>query len=420
MKDNFLNRKEFLKLTAGLAIGSGLSYYLLKSNFKKQLLHSTNSSDQYAVIISIPGGLDCTLGLDPQIYTQGLDSSDIFIEYRENEIIKKGEISFGPAAKALAPHSQDLCIINGLSALKDAGHKLNLQQMLTGSMGGTLDHFSVQLASKAQTKPFGILTNSPIINQSSELAISDIATLSQRLKGSDQGLPIPGLAEILNNKLRAAAIETENAGQLSHEIFRSINRNQTWAQICFSTIAACFAGGLAASAEVDVTKYLEENYLDSHTNHEKTHLSSQTQAWEHVAQLFDIFKKVPYQQKSLFDFTTFIVVTEFSRTPNLNLTKGKDHNPYTNSMLLAGKGINGNQTIGKSKVWPRHQTVYKKPIHTGLPVDFTTGEIILKSSPQSDLIMPENIAKTLLTLFKTPDTSDVLQKFKVLPKVIKT
>ena len=353
MKHNFLSRKEFLKLTAGLAIGGGLSYYLLKSNIKKQLLQSNKDSDQYAVIICIPGGLDCTLGLDPQIYSQGLDSSDIFIEYHENNIVKKGDIYLGPAAKSLASHSQDICIINGLSALKDVGHKLNLQQMLTGSMGGSLNHFAVQIASKSPPKPFGILTNTPIINQSSELAISDIANLSQRLKRIDQGLPIPGLAEILSNKLKAAAIETERAGEISQEIFNSINKNQTAAQISFSTIAACFAGGLAASAEVDITKFLEENYLDSHTNHEKTHLGSQTLTWEYVAQLFDIFKAVPYQQKSLFDFTTFIVVTEFSRTPNLNLTKGKDHNPYTNSMLFAGKGINGNQTIGKSKVWSR-------------------------------------------------------------------
>ena len=192
------------------------------------------------------------------------------------------------------------------------------------------------------------------------------------------------------------------------------------AELCFASVASCFAGGLAMSAAIDIAKYIDLNNLDSHINHEKYHMRSQTQAWDYVSQFFNIFKSVPYHQKSLFDFTTFLVVTEFSRTPFLNLLKGKDHNPYTNSILFAGKGVNGNQTIGKSIVWSKRQTSKENSIHTGLPINFKTGEVIQALTPDCNMIAPENVARTLLEIFKSTQIPDVLRKFQPVPNVQKT
>lgn len=420
MNNYFTNRRAFLKLTAGLTIGGGLSYYFHKSQLGEKILQPNNNLEHFVVIVSVPGGLDVTQGLDPQIYSKGLDISDIFIEYNENQIIKTGNIQLGPAAKSIAPFYKDICIVNGLSARQDVGHKLNLQQMLTGTMDGSLNHFAIQLASLSQQAPLGTLTNTSIINSSTVSVTSDITNIGQKLNSTDPSLSILGLSKILNNELKAAAKELEKYDDFTQSTFKFINKRKTQAEVCFASIASCFAGGLATSAAVDVARYIDSNNLDSHANHERSHLNSQTQVWDSIAQLFTIFKAVPYHQKSLFDYTTFLVASEFSRTPYLNLSKGKDHNPYTNSILFAGKGINGNQIVGKSTVWSKRQTSNEVSVHTGLPINLKSGEVIRMASPLADMMTSENVARTLLEIFKSSQIPDALKKFPSLPNVKKT
>jgi len=50
---------------------------------------------------------------------------------------------------------------------------------------------------------------------------------------------------------------------------------------------------------------------------------------------------------TLLEETTIVVCSEFGRTPELNGDNGKDHHPFT-SMVIAGKGVHGGQTVGKT------------------------------------------------------------------------
>ena len=70
-----------------------------------------------------------------------------------------------------------------------------------------------------------------------------------------------------------------------------------------------------------------------------------------------------------------MVVSEFARTPALNSANGKDHNPLTNSVLLAGAGIKGNQSFGASLLVRRHHSKTGQPRHSGGLVNYPTGAV---------------------------------------------
>jgi uncharacterized protein (DUF1501 family) len=227
------------------------------------------------------------------------------------------------------------------------------------------------------------------------------------------------MSTLMNNKPVTDALTNyliSNDGQIQN----ASSEEARAAQI----IAGCFLAGASQSAQIDFTLF----GLDSHSDHEKNHLEAQTSAWTNVAEIFSIFKNLQYKNtgKSLFDMTTFAVVSEFSRTPALNASKGKDHNPLTNSVLLAGKNIVGGETVGASRLISRQQSKTNQSKHVSLPIDYTTGDVAT-TRKQADLanfnyITPDRVVGTIASAigvdvnrFKSVDMT-----LPILPKVIKT
>ncbi len=54
------------------------------------------------------------------------------------------------------------------------------------------------------------------------------------------------------------------------------------------------------------------------------------------------------KQQGMLDSTMVVLATEFGRTPFINVNKGRDHFPRAFSCLLAGGGVKGGQTYGKT------------------------------------------------------------------------
>lgn len=109
------------------------------------------------------------------------------------------------------------------------------------------------------------------------------------------------------------------------------------------------------------------------------------------------------------DYTTFMVVTEFSRTPYLNGAKGKDHNPDTNSVLIAGKGVVGGKTFGASKVIPAKKSLTGAALHIATAYDSRTG-LPAEGPHGAKFIFPENVIKTVADLFLKPKNLSVAEQ----------
>ena len=154
--------------------------------------------------------------------------------------------------------------------------------------------------------------------------------------------------------------------------------------------------------------------LDTHSQHEKTHLATQKTVWQRVADLFSLFKTLPYKSGSLFDATTFLVVSEWSRTPFLNAAKGKDHNPFTNSALLAGRRIQKGKVFGASKLIPRTKSELGVAEHIAAPYDYKN-KMIATSAQGASFFYPENLIQSLGSVLQVPQFSPFEKTVEVIP-----
>jgi uncharacterized protein (DUF1501 family) len=116
------------------------------------------------------------------------------------------------------------------------------------------------------------------------------------------------------------------------------------------------------------------------------------------AKLMRAFEETPYGSpgQSRFDRTTFMVVSEFSRTPALNPARGKDHNAKTNSVLLVGNGVCGGQVIGGSRLISRRKTISQISHQVAAAYNLKTNQVAKTDdetrSDEFSLITPEIVA----------------------------
>jgi hypothetical protein len=381
---------------------------------------SPRKLNQFFLYLVLQDGWDVTLGLDPQVHRAGTDQEDMFIEYRDSDITQAGNLKLAPAAQVLAPYASEISIINGISMVRDAGHESNRKYISTGNGSGKLPNYAVQF-SICNHSAYGTIANKDVDLGSLASSVTGVQSLKNNLT---QGkLSENGLADLLPDDLRSDIDLIEKESPIAVATFNNLKTQDSSFSQEVCTLAACFASGLAAAGNLSLNQIANDNssslLIDTHSDHERNHLDGQTKAWEMVAQIFKIFKSVPFNQSSLFDHTTFVVVSEFSRTPFLNAAKGKDHNAFTNSVLLAGKGIKGNSSVGQSHLWSRNQTPDKVALHTGLPIDFKTGQPQFKRAPGIEMIIPENVARTVLAAAGVTEIPPELESFKVLPNILK-
>ncbi len=384
--------------------------------------------DNFFVQILAPGGMDVTLSLDPlnhNIY--GTDNEDIFLEYRWDQIVKYGDLILGPACQSLKPYMKNIATINGIVMRRDVGHDSLLAYMASGSGSGDLPYFAIEANHFLPTTTLGTLVNTsfrlgdrrPSLSQirdhehstsSSVLNPESIDILKDIYEKTGSSLTKPNLDMLKFNS------QKEGFYKKIEDITQLIEQESKEAPI----IAAAFIQNVANSAIINLEDIQNLEFdFDTHSDHEGRHLEAQMGAWYYVSQIFDLFSKIPYRTGTLFDHTTFVVVSEFSRTPYLNAAKGKDHNVYTNSVLLAGGKINGARSFGGSKVIPRSKRKDGRAIHIGSPFDYSTGKSVNASGDGIELIFPENVAKTLAQLFKNESVYPGLNSIKQIPGLFK-
>lgn len=361
------------------------------------------SVDHFFVLYKTFGGMDVTLGLDPYIMPVGADAEDMFIEYRPEEIMQEASLKLGPSAYALKEHANECSIINGVMMRRDAGHDVINMYMATGQGNGSAASVAAELGLALGQGPLGLIatnsaylagksisltTTADILESKESEKLIELVEEKMKLFPPKTGTPF----EVAEKKL----VEGKNSAKTLQELIKQYQKTYS----DFSTrhiIAASFLSG--ASQQADMTNF--GGLLDTHANHERTHLTEQKKIWEDVAALFKLFKQLPYKSGSLFDHTTFMVMSEFARTPALNGAKGKDHNPFTNSVLLAGKGIQTGKVFGASKLLTRKETETGYSEHIAAPYNYKEGKI--SETPEgASFIYPENVIQTIGKVFGSP------------------
>jgi uncharacterized protein (DUF1501 family) len=425
-----MKRRDFLKISNALIFGGLSPLSLTQRSFANELIRQ---DDRFFVMLRMTGGWDVTLNIDPKVHSDGSTQKDMFIEYRPEDIIRAGTLSLGPAMTSLADFAPSMTVVNGIIMNSaDNGHDASLNFLSTGSGDGTAPTLPVEIANSQRSGPFGVAFHGQLNVYDREIMATEI----RDIQNITSAVSLKGMSQFLGNlagdsSFRSSTVAFEKNSKLTNTLSQAIEeRQEILSQLndqqdlrSAHILAALFTTKSAYQGLID----LENIDLDSHTNHEGQHLASQVSAWNRVSEIFKLFSETPYGEsgESLYDRTTFMVLSEFSRTPDLNSGKGKDHNPLTNSVLLAGGNINGGQTIGASHLIKRSQSSSGTPKHTALPINYRTGEVAMtrEQALSSDFkfITPDRVVATVaMTLGIDPDRfrSTSLDK-PILPNIIK-
>lgn len=142
-------------------------------------------------------------------------------------------------------------------------------------------------------------------------------------------------------------------------------------------VATALKRGVSQCVSINVT-----GGLDTHFGTQLTHAQNQRVGWNALGDLVTDLRNSPHPSGGNFmDHTTILVFSEFSRTPLINASGGRDHH-LTNSCMLLGKGI-------------KHNTVFGKSGDVGLSagiIDHATG----MPSSTGQIIQPDHVIATVM------------------------
>lgn len=415
---NDFSRRKFLQLSGIVSLAPMLPAAA------RSFATSTTAAPigKFFVGLRVFGGMDATLGLDPWLDATRPLETDMFVEYQQADLINGGgQIKLGPAAAPLKKHAGSFSIVNGVfMSQADNGHGASGDYIAAGSSQPTAPYLPVEIARSTVEGDFGVINNSGLKLGDRSLALTAINDLKDLPNKTDFSAILSLILNPASKTTFADAVRKiiDSGAATKNFIKNLLAMNPDPEQLSdYQILAAVFMSDMASAAHLEPRL---RGILDTHASHAGNHLTAQTQAWTEIATLFDVFKATPYGKGSLFDHTTFMITTEFSRTPALNGAGGKDHNPLTNSVLLAGRGIKGGLVVGGSRLVTAAESPTGSSYHIAYPIDYSTFEVQRNRTPQAQMIFPENVAQTVATIMDVDRNifSSVPAKTKALSVLI--
>jgi uncharacterized protein (DUF1501 family) len=324
-------------------------------------------------------------------------------------IQKRGNLSFGPAVpEALLAHASDLCLVRGMS-MDTLSHEVGRRFFTTGKFprglapnGSSLPTMVAALEGNAALLPnLSIGTESYNEGQpafASPVRVSSASDVLNVLKplgsvlspDSDQALLAfeqasdtcrhdeldgAGLASLFkDSRKQARAMVNGSAATLfSYSITKPVE--PLFSTLGISTSAELSgAKGKAAIAALALENGLSQavsvqlaSGLDDHSDWDVDHATTLRNTFEALGNLITYLRLVDYKGPGggkVWDRTTLVVFSEFSRTPTINSRSGRDHH-LTSSCLLSGPGIVGGLAVGASS--DQNMDVVPMNLATGAP-----------------------------------------------------
>jgi len=388
-----MKRREFVKSSFHLGLLAFASSFSALTLPERVFAQSLGQKPQFFILVYVNGGWDTSLAMAPWTQDQRPAESDYFLEYTKDQLLPFGSSFLGPAMAPLKSNFDRLTVVNGVfMSGVDGGHPSAALYAQSGNGQGNLGVLSAELEGNLLHSPFGILTNESIYTANKNKMTWDINGLmsERKVDFSDDILTFQDsnteLAQARNSMLKYGDKVTALNANLA-----KIQGNLTNEDV----IAAALSSGLSSS----VFYAVNSGNLDTHSSHEKNHLKDLTATMDRINSLLNTLQKTPGVgadgkplQDSLLNQTTLMVVSEFTRTPALNGSQGKDHNPQSNSALLIGPGLKSG-IVGESKLIPRAISQMGDSYLVGSALDIQTQNVVNRRE-NAFLIHPESVIAT--------------------------
>ncbi len=344
-------------------------------------------------------------------------------------------IKFGPAIGRLADHYDQMCVIRGIN-MTTVAHEVGFRYFLTGKEpnGSAARGSSTATEIVGQMKPtnpvpsiaYGIESyNDRYPGSANALRVSRANDLILTLSPSPTQLDSEIEKQLVNLRGQSVTCEADAyntrglvgqyrdaQNQMATVLGNSLNKSFTYADVATdppalnaerAAVRAAYgltnpinydsAAGRAAMVGTALKKGISQcvsmnlvGGLDTHFGTQLTHATNQRAGWNAIADLVSDLRGSAHPKGGNFmDHTTIMVFSEFSRTPLINGTGGRDHH-ISSSALLMGAGIKHNMVFGKAGDINMAPGLVNRS--TGLP------------DPKGMSILPEDIIATVLASAK--------------------
>ena len=313
-------------------------------------------------------------------------------------------MTFGPAIGRMADHYDKLAVVRGIN-MTTVAHEVGFRYFLTGKSpnGSAARGSSTATEIVGQLKPavpvpslaYGIESyNDRFPGYANALRVSRASDLILALKPSATTLDAEiekQLVDLRGNPVRCESqlydsrglvtqykdARTQMSSVLGNQLYRAFEldfepgnaadplvdvRNKERAAIRARynlpdsggvnyDAPSARAAMIAVALKKGISQCVSMNIvggLDTHFGTQITHATNQRNGWNAVADMVDDLRSSPHPAGGTFlDHTTIMCFSEFSRTPLINGTGGRDHH-ISSSALLLGAGIKHNCVFGRA------------------------------------------------------------------------
>ncbi|MGE0174719.1 MAG: DUF1501 domain-containing protein [Oligoflexales bacterium] len=428
-----ISRRDFAKFGLWNALTLPLVSKLEASEAKE--------NDHFFLGIIVSGGLDVSYTFDARPRTmRDAGKLAIYFDGTDDERLipwqgKNGQATLATKfVKPLIPFKNEISIVNGvLMTPQFDGHTENLNYLLTNN-------------------PFGGDAFMPVLSERGSMPLDYVATqlFGANIRNNKRGLSIDSntgakLADFIRAKrkldlesriVRFAKERMEHGGKrndrfgsasglMGTQLASSPDLETRLSQMKFqqSEDGDSFARDMAFIGEVFRNKVAQSMIINLFSGNVDSHDSESASEYPtlveevslQVAQIFQFLKDTPFDNtRSLWDVTTVMLTSEFSRTmrqQDVSIDQsGTDHNSLNNTVILAGRGIRPGLVIGQTdfqtsdeNLSGAHKSLDPKALKfVGKPFDFKA-HTPKSSSPdtfdQSEYLNFSSIVNTLYAAF---------------------
>jgi len=398
-------RRRFLKVLSGSAIAA-----LTGSPLTALAQAATKENEgEFFVFIHASGGWDVTLWSDPRNEAKGIvspastDNTDkgqvrlwadapLDGATKTFELVRPrgSNLVFGPGIGALAEVPDRITVINGL-AMNTVAHPDGSTYSATGRhpQGGRVAASSIdtmlanelgtgQLLPTVSLRFPSAFVGDNLDRRAVPLAVDDVSSVGRTLFRSqmfDANAERDKVTALLSEEASDLAKRSTYPGvlegmDLQYQSLRRMlgtNLQEVFTANSLKTLhpqfnyKARFGAGPAVNASFAV-EAMKRNIVrcvsftfgsfDTHGNNYKTHAQNQQELFDMVATLLRALDATPHPTrtgKKLSEHTHILVVSEFCRTPQINLAMGRDHYP-NNSALVVSPRFRTNFSFGRTDV----------------------------------------------------------------------
>jgi hypothetical protein len=392
-------RRRFLKL-----LGLGSAATLLRGPLSRAFAQVPTDSKDFFIVIHQAGGWDVTLWSDPRNEVKGLinppstdtcqtDGVTGWINQKLDadtstfQLIQKGNYQYGPALGSLLDLYDRMTVINGI-AMNTVSHPDGTYFSATGRhlaggrpVAASIDTMLGNELGVEQLLPI-VSVNFPstfigphLDGRAVPLRVSDITAVAKSINRStlydstadrdavtallaDQAHELgtqafdPSVFEGMSEQYRSLQ---QILGDDSRALFDATKLKQAHPNFAYAgkyqgsrVINAAFAIEAIRRRMVRCVSY-QMSSCDTHNANYKFHPLILQETFDMVAALVKEMDSITFDGSSdkLSDHVHILVISEFCRTPQINLSGGRDHYP-NNSALIISPRFRGNFHYGKS------------------------------------------------------------------------